>query len=483
MSSHSKYFDLIPIFNLLLYLQAFSSAIVTKFSSIDMKSSGMKTVHELKGEIKLITASERTWAIWVRVFHAHNNGDLINLETEKKYNEDLKIKVPPILREFFRPLQGLLDSELYKAAQHLLKETPRRTVPYPKIFLKRPRFMKPSTYHMKEWCEYRKKKTLALREIGKLVPTYNLIDADGEIAWENWRGLKIAYHINGVSMKALVRAASPFLAQRSRKNEKKGSIDERETTLYKHFLDRKQNAKFGGVARFCVVANDFKFGKWDTHASRANVRDDPRGCPFAIFDFRAFPNSWKQPPPGTPFYDSFLKAFKSFRSPALVEPHVWLWIVDQERSTSVVDLYNSTMDVEYDIFHSTYVPAKTEGLAVIEEARGVKQVGAITLYFLTRKSSPCGRLPVKAKNVFKKIYQLPPPHPKELMDEAMFATHPAYELRMDFYIGVLKAVTVMSETVYNVFGGSKFVYAALVSTLRPMQPSYDATLRPRGRKL
>jgi hypothetical protein len=243
---HSNFFDIIPISNLLLYLQAFSGAIVTKFSNIDMKSSGMKTVQELKGEIKLIIASERTWTIWVRVFHAHNNGELINLETEKKYNEDLKIKVSPILREFFRPLQGLLDSELYKAAQHLLKETPRRTVQYPKIFLKRPRFMKPSTYHIKEWCEYRKKKTLVFREIGKLVPAYNLIDAGGEIVWENWRGLKIAYHINGVSMKALVRAASPFLAQRSRKNEKKGAIDERETTLYKHFLDRKKKCKIRG---------------------------------------------------------------------------------------------------------------------------------------------------------------------------------------------------------------------------------------------
>jgi hypothetical protein len=76
----------------------------------------MKTVQELKGELKLITASERTWAIWMRLFHAHSNEEVVNLETEKKYNEDLKIKVPPILREFFRPLQGLLDAELYKAA-------------------------------------------------------------------------------------------------------------------------------------------------------------------------------------------------------------------------------------------------------------------------------------------------------------------------------------------------------------------------------
>ena len=72
--------------------------------------------------------------------------------------------------------------------------------------------------------------------------------------------------------------------------------------------------------------------------------------------------------------------------------------------------------------------------------------------------------------MFKKIYSLPPPHPKELVEETMYAIYPAYELRMDFYIGVLKALTVMSETVYNVFGGTKFVYAALVSSYLSLNP-------------
>ena len=428
-----------------------------------MKTSGMKTVMELKGELKLITATEDTWAIWLRLFDAHNNGDLVNPDTENTYRSDPKIKVPPILREFFRPLQGLLDSELYRAAQHILLETSKRTLPYPKIFLKRPKHMKPSTYHIKEWCEYRKKKTMAIREISKLLPSHNLINTDGEIVWENWRKLKEEYHINGVSMRSLIRGASPFLAQRSRRNEKKGEIDEREAVLYSTFLERKKKATFGGVARFCTVTPAQKFGTWDTHASRASVRDDPRGCPFAIFDFRPIPGAWRQGAPGDAFYDPFLKAFKSYRSPAMFEPNVWLWIVEQDRASTVMDLYKSTMNLEYDLFQSTYIPAKTEGVTVIQEARGAKQVGAVTLYFLTHKSSPSGRLPVKAHKLFKKVYSLPPPPPKELLEETMFSIYPAYELRMDFYIGVLKALTVMSETVYNVFGGTKFMYAALVS--------------------
>ena len=99
-----------------------------------MKTSGKKTVQELKGELKLITALEETWTISLRLFDAHNNGDLVNPDTEDTYKNDLKIKVPPILKEFFRPVQELFDSELYRAAQHILLETPRRNLSYPKIF-------------------------------------------------------------------------------------------------------------------------------------------------------------------------------------------------------------------------------------------------------------------------------------------------------------------------------------------------------------
>ena len=62
----------------------------------------------------------------------------------------------------------------------------------------------------------------------------------------------------------------------------------------------------------------------------------------------------------------------------------------------MLQLYKSTMNLQYDLFQSTYVLAKTEGVTVIQEARGAKQVGAVTLYFLTHKSSPSGRLPIKA---------------------------------------------------------------------------------------
>jgi len=42
---------------------------------------------------------------------------------------------------------------------------------------------------------------------------------------------------------------------------------------------------------------------------------------------------------------------------------------------------------------------------------------------------------------------------------------PAVELRMEFYVSILQSLIVHGETVYSVFGGSKFMYAAMVSYL------------------
>lgn len=84
--------------------------------------------------------------------------------------------------------------------------------------------MKPSTY-IKEWCKYRKKKTMAMRDIGKLLPQYFITNTEGEIVWEDSQKVTEAYHMHGMSMRALVWHTSSFLAQCSWKNVKKGSID------------------------------------------------------------------------------------------------------------------------------------------------------------------------------------------------------------------------------------------------------------------
>ena len=54
------------------------------------------------------------------------------------------------------------------------------------------------------------------------------------------------------------------------------------------------------------------------------------------------------------------------------EPHVRLWIVEQEKLSIVMELYDQTIKFEYNIYHNTYVPARTKGIVAINEARGNK---------------------------------------------------------------------------------------------------------------
>lgn len=84
-------------------------------------------------------------------------------------------------------------------------------------------------------------------------------------------------------MKALVKEATPFLANMASMNEKKTSMDGRERVLHIFFLDWKKNAKFDGVARFCIVdPKTMIFTPYDNHALSATMREDPKHLFIAI---------------------------------------------------------------------------------------------------------------------------------------------------------------------------------------------------------
>lgn len=124
-----------------------------------------------------------------------------------------------------------------------------------------------------------------------------------------------------------------------------------------------------------------------------------------------------------------------------------MWVVEQEKVLTVLELYE-TIKFQYNIFQSTYVPAKTEGIVAVNEAKGNKQVGAVSLLFLTHYSTKQRRAPIKASSVFKKFYNIPHPPPKDLLQENIYTVEPALELRMEF---------------------NKFMYAGMVSHLTHLQ--------------
>ena len=86
--------------------------------------------------------------------------------------------------------------------------------------MKRPKH-KPGTYSIKEWCDHRKMKTAAMRELSNLVPEMHLFLADGDVNWANWKVFKSLYNINRASMRSLVKEHIAVLKLKGNKKAKK----------------------------------------------------------------------------------------------------------------------------------------------------------------------------------------------------------------------------------------------------------------------
>ncbi len=190
-------------------MQDFKYQMVNKFSSIDNSSTRPKRYNDMKGEIYLITASEPVWDKWKTVFERHERGDIIDPDTGVFFSENEKFRaMRPLVREFFRHLQGLSETELLKAATHILHEAPtaKRPWAHPKIVFSKPKTFLASCYALKDWAEHRKWKTAIVMELHKLVKGKKIV-VDDEVHQENWRAFKKEYKFTNASMAALIREA------------------------------------------------------------------------------------------------------------------------------------------------------------------------------------------------------------------------------------------------------------------------------------
>lgn len=136
--------------------------------------------------------------------------------------------------------------------------------------------------------------------------------------------------------------------------------------------------------------------------------------------------------------------------------------MEQEKLSVIIELYKNMIKFKYNIFHNTYVPAKTEGIVSINKSRGTNHVGAVSLIFLTYNAHRNRRHPSKrSTRSGRSIASFTPP--KDLFQEKLYTVFFALKLRIEFYVSILQGLAMNGETVYNVFGGSKFMYASMVS--------------------
>jgi hypothetical protein len=54
---------------------------------------------------------------------------------------------------------------------------------------------------------------------------------------------------------------------------------------------------------------------------------------------------------------------------------------------------------------------------------------------------------------------------RSMYDEAKYANYPSDELRMDFYLRMMRTFTRRGDCIFNVFGGSKQIFVGVVSVI------------------
>ena len=85
------------------------------------------------------------------VFEAHKSGDLIDPDTGELYILAFCfLSLKPVMRQFFKTLQGLTKIEMGKAATHM--PTAKWYWMHPRIVFTKLKTFNPPCYIMKEWA-------------------------------------------------------------------------------------------------------------------------------------------------------------------------------------------------------------------------------------------------------------------------------------------------------------------------------------------
>ena len=167
----------------------------------------------------------------------------------------------------------------------------------------------------------------------------------------------------------------------------------------------------------------------------------------------------------TPFYEPFLSKFVDYASPKFKEVDIWLWIVEDRRAEQVYEIVRK-LQPDYGVSKSHYIAAPAEGSYSTLKDQKTKVFDVLCLYFVYKANLlKVDNHPI---NWMEKLFQVPKGlgASKSLYDEAKYTNYTADELRMEFYLRIMRALTRRGDSIFNVFGGSKPIYAGMVSNFK-----------------
>lgn len=127
-------------------------------------------------------------------------------------------------------------------------------------------------------------------------------------------------------------------------------------------------------------------------------------------------------------------------------------VVEDKRSEQVYNVITKKMQLEYIVTKCQYIAAPTKMAYSSLKNKKMKVVDTLYLYFVYKVAFIVGGENLILK--MAKVFQVPEGlgTMKSLYNESKYANYTGSELRMDFYLQVLRSLTHKGNTIFNVFG-------------------------------
>ena len=443
-----------------------------RFSMIDVNKSlrisrtkGTEEKLKLVNELKIITAPEEIYNLWSEVISRAAHGELYNPDTGSKFNEKENWKQESCMlnREYFKWLSNLSLQDLERLAKHLLNQFgEKRKFPYPKVTIKVISSVLESCYNTKEWVERRKRKQLVKWELNNIDPTLGLINANGELIHAKWKAFKRARNIMRASMNVLLkRPGETYFAEAKQlklKNKTCAHISLAAAEFFKVFLNHKNGFELPYVhaeyRTYDMKSNSFSKWKDGTWAPSCAAEIE-----LAVVDLRELPGVEDALPDekSTSYFYSMMAAFEKRGSPLFTEVKRWLFISSSKshrfQTMEFVNTHGAFKSLHVDF--ADYHPEKFERLGDLSAGRATRKV---ILTFL--QDVDC-REHVEIRPDF-----FPPESPvytkPRSYNELEFQVYNT-ELRMEFYLWLVRKFCCLEGDILSIFGGGKITCAAVVS--------------------
>ena len=319
-----------------------------------------------------------------------------------------------------------------------------------------------SCHSTKDWVERRKRKQLIKKELNNIDLTLGLINAEGELIHERWKEFKASRCITNASMNVLLEhPGEQYFAQAKQlksKNKTCAQISPAAAEFFRVFLKHKSGFE-KPVAQaeyrtYNVQRNTFsdrRAGTWDSNTMNHIGLGVMNLCELLGVE------TTMVEPGKRPYFYSVIGSMEDTRRPFVGKIDNWLIISATESHEKQQTLDYTNAHEWFRHLHcnmADYILARCERLGDASVAQAPKRV---MLQFFQNSEA---RRPVPILDEFyaPNTPVFNKPHGYSELEYQVYLT----ELRMEFYLWLVKKFIKAGDSVFSMWGGGKLICAAMV---------------------